>query len=59
MVQFSERREPTASDKVVYVDGGFDMFHVGHIEFLREARKHGTYLIGRWPQTRVSAEFAV
>ena len=30
---------------IVYVDGGFDLFHIGHIEFLREARKMGDYLI--------------
>lgn len=34
-----------ATDRVVYVDGGFDLFHVGHIEFLRVAREQGTYLI--------------
>lgn len=30
---------------VVYVDGGFDLFHVGHIEFLRAAKAKGTYLL--------------
>ncbi len=33
------------TDKVVYVDGGFDLFHVGHVEFLRVARQLGTYLM--------------
>lgn len=32
-------------DIIVYVDGGFDLFHVGHMAFLEEARKLGTYLI--------------
>jgi hypothetical protein len=32
---------------IVYIDGAFDLFHVGHIEALAEARKMGTYLIVR------------
>lgn len=38
-------REPKKSDKVVYVDGAFDMFHAGHVEFLQLAKAQGTYLI--------------
>jgi ethanolamine-phosphate cytidylyltransferase len=45
IVQFSEGREPTPDDVVVYVDGGFDMFHVGHIAALEAARTLGTYLV--------------
>jgi cytidyltransferase-like protein len=30
---------------IVYIDGAFDLFHVGHIDILREAKKLGTYLI--------------
>jgi ethanolamine-phosphate cytidylyltransferase len=45
ILQFSEGREATADDRVIYVDGVFDLFHVGHIEFLRKARELGTYLI--------------
>jgi ethanolamine-phosphate cytidylyltransferase len=43
--QFTSTREPTPEDKIVYIDGVFDLFHVGHIDFLREGRKLGTYLI--------------
>jgi ethanolamine-phosphate cytidylyltransferase len=46
IVQFSEGNpERQKTDVVVYVDGGFDLFHIGHIEFLRAAKAKGTYLI--------------
>ncbi|KAI9224291.1 hypothetical protein BC828DRAFT_373793 [Blastocladiella britannica] len=45
IVQFSEGREPKTGDKIVYVDGDWDLFHVGHIEFLRKARKLGDYVL--------------
>ncbi|KAJ1921668.1 choline phosphate cytidylyltransferase [Mycoemilia scoparia] len=45
IVQFSSEREPEPGDKVVYVDGAFDLFHVGHIEFLKRARQLGDYLL--------------
>eukprot|EP00168_Porphyra_purpurea_P016203 TRINITY_DN5185_c0_g1_i2.p1 TRINITY_DN5185_c0_g1~~TRINITY_DN5185_c0_g1_i2.p1 ORF type:complete len:550 (-),score=201.79 TRINITY_DN5185_c0_g1_i2:830-2413(-) len=32
-------------DRVVYIDGGFDMFHCGHIETLQAARALGDFLL--------------
>lgn len=45
IVQFSSGREPTPEDKIVYVSGVFDLFHIGHIDFLEKAKAMGTYLI--------------
>jgi ethanolamine-phosphate cytidylyltransferase len=45
IMQFSEGRPPAPNDKIVYVCGAFDLFHIGHLMFLEEARKLGDYLI--------------
>lgn len=45
VLQFSNSKEPQPGDRVIYVDGGFDLYHLGHIEFLKEAKKLGDYLL--------------
>ena len=38
-------KHPMDGMKVIYVDGAWDMFHCGHVAFLKEASKRGDYLI--------------
>ncbi|KAH8283640.1 hypothetical protein KR018_010326 [Drosophila ironensis] len=45
IIQFSDGKSPNPGDKIVYVAGAFDLFHVGHLDFLEKARKLGDYLI--------------
>ena len=45
IVQFSDGKEAKSTDKVVYVAGAFDLFHVGFLDFLEAAKKEGDYLI--------------
>lgn len=45
IVQFASGRPAPASAKVVYIDGGFDMFHMGHLQILERARREGDYLL--------------
>lgn len=46
IAQFSSGREPRPGERIVYVDGAFDLFHIGHLDFLENVRKEaGEYII--------------
>lgn len=45
IVQFSSGRSAPPDARIVYVDGAWDLFHVGHIKMLQDARKHGDFLL--------------
>jgi len=43
--QFAGGRSATSEDRVVYIDGAYDLIHAGHVETLKKASELGTYLI--------------
>lgn len=45
IVQFSNGKGPGPNSRVVYIDGAFDLFHVGHVEILKKARQLGDFLL--------------
>ncbi|KAG5900359.1 hypothetical protein JTB14_033808 [Gonioctena quinquepunctata] len=45
IIQFSDGKPPKPDDKIVYVSGAFDLFHVGHLDFLEKAREKGNFVI--------------
>ena len=38
IAQFSNNRSPGPKDLVVYIDGSFDLFHIGHMRVLQQAK---------------------
>ena len=45
IVQFASGASAPPGARVVYIDGAFDMFHMGHLAILERAKREGTYLI--------------
>ena len=45
IVQFSSNQTIGANAKVVYIAGSFDVFHPGHIELLKCAKRLGDFLL--------------
>lgn len=43
--QFSDGKSAEPGDKIVYVAGAFDLFHIGHLDFLEKAKTYGDFLI--------------
>eukprot|EP00743_Colponemidia_sp_Colp-15_P001086 GILK01001197.1.p1 GENE.GILK01001197.1~~GILK01001197.1.p1 ORF type:complete len:454 (+),score=70.73 GILK01001197.1:46-1362(+) len=45
IIQFANGKAPKPTDHIVYVDGAWDLFHIGHVETLRKAKALGDFLI--------------
>eukprot|EP00834_Sanchytrium_tribonematis_P001512 NODE_38_length_35257_cov_0.939047.p6 type:complete len:393 gc:universal NODE_38_length_35257_cov_0.939047:26195-27373(+) len=45
IIQFSSNVDPQPADKIVYVDGDWDLFHIGHIKYLQQCKALGNFLI--------------
>jgi len=42
---FQSGQEAKPDDVVVYIAGAFDLFHIGHLRFIKECAKLGTYVV--------------
>ena len=43
-MQFANRKEPQPGDKIVYLEGSFDLCHERHIEQIQKAKELGDFL---------------
>lgn len=43
-MSFSNHREPKIEDKVVYIDGDFDLLNNSHVRILKKAKSMGDFL---------------
>ncbi|GJY23751.1 ethanolamine-phosphate cytidylyltransferase-like protein [Tanacetum coccineum] len=60
IVQFANGKGPGPNARVVYIDGGFDLFHAGHVEILKNARQLGDFLlVGIYTDQTISVLLAV
>ncbi|XP_043924147.1 ethanolamine-phosphate cytidylyltransferase isoform X3 [Protopterus annectens] len=39
IIQFASGKEPSPGDTIIYVAGAFDLFHIGHVDFLEKVYK--------------------
>lgn len=44
IAEFSNNKTPKDNDKIIYIDGAFDILHIGHIETLKKAKELGDFL---------------
>jgi ethanolamine-phosphate cytidylyltransferase len=42
--EFSNNKIPKEGDKIIYIDGDFDLLHIGHVEALKQAKALGDFL---------------
>lgn len=45
IIQFADGKTPKPGDRIVYVAGAFDLFHVGFVDFLEKVAEEGDFVI--------------